>query len=87
MNWIHVSEGLPAFHVPVLLTNGRDSILVGERDRRRCPIHSGEKAWKWQACGVGGYEWEWEFDGFYGGDPVTHWMPLPNLPTTEKVKA
>lgn len=79
MNWTHVSESLPEIGVAVLLTDG-NSILVGQREDAAYRAERGEKTWRWTACGVSGYEWDWDFDDYYTSDPVTHWMPLPDMP-------
>ena len=79
MNWTHVSESLPGIGVAVLLTDG-ESILVGQREDAAYRAERGEKPWRWAACGVSGYEWDWDFDDYYTSDPVTHWMPLPDMP-------
>jgi hypothetical protein len=75
MNWTHIETALPDFGVPVLLTDGR-SILVGERGKDAWR-GEGKPQWDWRACGVSGYEWEWDFDD---DELVTHWMSLPALP-------
>ena len=77
MNWTHVSAGLPPNDTPVLVTDG-ESVLVGkyEADFFGRP--------KWCAVGVSGYEWSWDFDDFDSPCPITHWMPLPSLPFTDK---
>lgn len=79
MNWTPVSESLPENGAPVLLTDGK-TILVGQREEA---AHRRERPWRWAACGVGGHEWDWDFDAYYTPDPVTHWMPLPPPPARE----
>lgn len=74
MNWTHVSEALPNWHVPVLLTDGKQ-ILVGSAYRD----DNAKNKCEWKACGVSGYEWDWDFD--IDPNQVTHWMPLPPLPS------
>jgi hypothetical protein len=80
MIWKHVSESLPEIGVPVLLSDGK-SILVGKRETSWHRATHGERPWRWEACGVTGDEWEWEYDDFGTRDPVTHWMPLPVVPS------
>lgn len=84
MNWTRVEDGLPDFGVPVLLTDGKD-VLVGYRNKAEYRAQRGQKPWRWHASGVDGAEWDWDFDEFYSGDPVTHWSPLPELPNTKEV--
>jgi hypothetical protein len=76
--WNNVSEILPEFDVPVLLTDG-ETVLVGYRVDASYRKGEQEK-WYWAPCGISGPEWEWDFDDSYGDDQVTHWMTIPKLP-------
>ena len=62
--WISVNERLPEPGVIVLIANNKHR-AVASRDFKY--------NW-WNPDGLGGYEWEWEFD-------PTHWTPLPAPPT------
>ena len=72
-NWTPVAN-IPPLDTPMLVTDGKQ-ILVGKLiepcwpDSKPC----------WEACGVEGYEWEWDFDTHLKC-PITHWAPLPSLP-------
>jgi hypothetical protein len=73
--WINIKDGLPPEYQPVLVTDG-EKILVGEIG-----------GWGWQASGVEGYEWEWEFEQSYARDPkiITHWANLPKPPDKHEI--
>lgn len=67
MNWRRVSEILPEFDVPVLLTDGK-TMIAGYR-RQVAPFYRDErpKSWIWSPL-----EWD-ELEDYK--DIVTHWMP------------
>lgn len=80
--WIKVADGLPHFGVTVLLTDGKD-IRVGHRQKAEWLTTLGMKPWRFIATGVEGYEF-WDFEEYPGGEhAVTHWKPLPPLPSLE----
>ena len=80
-DWVSIKSSLPALAKPVLVTDGR-KVLVGHREATPWD----PSRWYWAADGVRGYDWVWEFDFFPMASPITHWMPLPELPG-EAIKA
>lgn len=74
-NWIPVSEGLPPLETPVLVTDGKQ-ILVGKLSTQTWP----DEGVYWEAIGVEGYEWEWDFEDICKKRLITHWSALPALP-------
>jgi len=73
-DWIRVSDRLPEFDVPVLLTDGKH-IHMGQRQRDNYYT----AGWKWSSYWCDGYDLEWAFDD----RTATHWAPLPSLPKGE----
>ena len=62
--WVSVREKMPKDHQDVLFTNGKN-VMFGAYD-------SFTEYW---------YEWDGPYDTeHYYGDPITHWMPLPEPP-------
>ena len=80
--WVSINDDLPKLGLPVFVTDGKD-ILVCQRVTSDDELSLG---WKWEPCGIGGYEWEWIFDPWWndGEDPITHWMHTPSLPGEDK---
>ena len=56
---------------PILVTDG-EIIVVVEREW----LLFGKEEWP-EPVGFGGDEWEWSFEWA----DLTHWMPLPKLPS------
>lgn len=67
--WIPLKEETPPRGVGVLVTDGT-KVYCAERDEFNGYAY-------WLPIGIGGPEWEWE----YHTSNITHWMPLPSLPT------
>lgn len=76
--WVLFSERRPPENTNVLLSDGRD-IVTAYYTRpswcERSPYWG--RDYHFAACGIGGYEWEFEFDVYANG---THWMAAPELP-------
>lgn len=66
MNWIPVSERLPEFDCRVLVSDGK-YCSVGYRFDKDDP-------WWW-------IDHDGDVDGVVDATDITHWMPLPELPT------
>lgn len=73
MNWFPVSDALPSYNTSVLVTDGE--IMSVAKYVEKTWIDDSDT---WEISHVEGYEWEWEFDNMR---KVTHWSPLPHLPT------
>ncbi len=71
MNWIALKDQLPPKNVGVLVSDG---VIVTAA--QWSPIFEG-KPW-WSGHEFSGYEWEFDFSH----ESITHWMPLPEPPTT-----
>lgn len=75
MKWTKFIDQYPPQGVDVLVTDGK-SIGAGYIE------HYGpydEKNFHLHGSGFSGYEWEWDWSN---NKDLTHWMPLPKLPTT-----
>ena len=73
--WIALKDNLPDLRTPVLITDGKVCVVAQWHgfDRLDPALIC------WQEVGFGGFEWEWDF----ADRDITHWMPLPPLPTEE----
>ena len=72
-DWIPIRHALPEIGESVLLTDG-NQILIGYR------IMKDKDSWKWVPSGVGGREFDWDFDDYFADPNLTDWAYLPNLP-------
>jgi len=73
MKWIKFKNKHPEEHVGVLITDGKiiSAASVHYIDKEK-------KNYFLMPEGIGGYEWEWDFDNT---ESVTHWVPMPKLPS------
>ncbi len=69
--WISVKDRLPSRCRWVLLTDG-DNISIGKIE----PLPGGISLESYSISPI-----RWISNGFEGEDEVTHWMPLPELPS------
>lgn len=72
--WISIKDQLPEGDVGILVTDGKVVVTA-------CLCYlKNEPRW-WSAHGFGGYEWEFDFSSTFKDNAITHWMPLPDLPS------
>lgn len=76
MKWINIKEQLPPKNTGVLVTNGK-VITAASLDYHK------DDPWWWDGHGFGGYEWDFDFPNDFNSSTITHWMTLPDFPTTE----
>lgn len=77
-DWISVEEQLPDTNKSA---SGYEQVTVIATDGKRVRPMIYERA-----CvrGKTQYRWKWIWDKIYDGNPITYWMPLPELPEEEK---
>ena len=73
-DWISVEEQLPDTNKSA---SGYEQVTVIATDGKRVRPMIYERA-----CvrGKTKYRWKWIWDKIYDGNPITYWMPLPELP-------
>lgn len=74
--WISIKDKLPEVGIGILITDGQ-VIASAKLDT----LHAKLGDLMWSGSGFCGYEWEFNFED----NAVTHWMPLPSLPSGDRV--
>jgi hypothetical protein len=79
--WISLEDALPEEHQDVLITNGirvaaaeANYYTPSDAKRKGFPIY-------WEGCNIEGWDWYFVFEE-EDNKGVTHWMPLPDPPTS-----
>lgn len=72
--WISVKEQLPDVN---MTASGYEQVTVIATDGKRVRPMIYERACVREKIK---YRWKWIWDKIYDGNPITHWMPLPELP-------
>ena len=79
--WVSIEDALPEEHQNVLITNGirvaaaeTNYHLPDDAKRLGFPIY-------WDGCNIEGRDWYFVFEE-EDNKGVTHWMPLPDPPTS-----
>ena len=76
--WIDIKKQKPKHKQEVLITTGQ---IVTAAITNYCIYDKDDKIF-WDTCHSSGYEWDWDFNE----KDITHWMPMPKLPSIEKGK-
>ena len=73
MKWISVKDWLPQIGTHVLVTNGKDICSAEYAE----PYADRQKEFISDSV----QECSWEVHFKFDGDEITHWVPLPDLPS------
>lgn len=76
MEWISVRERLPDPIDAYVLVAGTDPKVYGKRGCHVCYIDDDDQGYQGPVS-----EWQWMTESGRVISDVTHWMPLPDLPT------